>query len=407
MKIIHAHKYYYPRAGAERYMLDLMKMQQEDGHQVVPFCMHYPKNLESTWSEYFVSELKTETGTSSPWHALKQTCRSLWSLEAKRKFEALVDVIDPDVVHVHNIYTHISPSMLKVCQKRGIPVVMTVHDYAPVSANYSLWDHGRTMNLEKIGLFATARTKFIKGSYLKTLVLDVILTWQRFLKMYEKRVDKFLANSKFTAAVLVRAGFNQDKVKTLYPFTQLPTETDYKDDGYVLFFGRLEDYKGVQLLIEAMKKFPNTKLKIAGTGTYEHELRELSKGMANVEFLGFVSGQAREDLIRKARVCVVPSIWYEPFGLVAVEAMIRKTPVIVSDIGGLKEIVEPGVSGEIFRAGDSEDLVDKIRLFIQDPNYAESFSHGAHDRACEISDPQEHYANIMQEYGWLIENGEL
>ena len=129
--------------------------------------------------------------------------------------------------------------------------------------------------------------------------------------------------------------------------------------------------------------------------------------MANVEFLGFVSGQAREDLIRKARVCVVPSIWYEPFGLVAVEAMIRKTPVIVSDIGGLKEIVEPGVSGEIFRAGDSEDLVDKIRLFIQDPNYAESFSHGAHDRACEISDPQEHYANIMQEYGWLIENGEL
>ncbi len=406
MRIIHAHKYYYHRAGAERYMLDLMKMQEEEGHQVVPFSMDYPKNLESTWSEYFVSELETEEGTRGPIHALKQACRSLWSFEAKRKFESLVDVIQPDIVHVHNIYTHISPSILKVCEDRDIPVVMSVHDYAPISANYSLWGRGKPMDLDKTGLFATARTRFIKGSYLATFVLDAILTWQRFWKQYEGRVDQFLTNSKFTASVMQSAGFDDRKIKTLYPFTELPIDSKYQDNGYVLFFGRLEDYKGVQTLIEVMKKFPETQLKIAGTGPYECELRKLSKGMSNIEFVGFVSGDAREDLIRRARVCVVPSIWHEPFGLVAVEAMIRRTPVVVSNVGGLQEIVEPGVSGEVFRAGDVEDLYDKLRLFVQDPNYAESFSEGAYDRARELSDPEEHYKKLMIEYGLVIKKDE-
>ena len=402
MRIIHAHKYYYPRAGAERYMLDLMKMQQEEGHQVVPFSMHYPKNMESTWSEYFVTELQTESGTRSPLHALKQALRSLWSLEAKRKFESLVDAVQPDIVHIHNIYTHISPSILKICEEREIPVVMSVHDYAPVSANYSLWDRGGVMDLDNIGLFATAKTRFIKGSYLATFVLDAILTWQRFWKQYESRVDCFLTNSNFTASVLKRDGFDDAKIKTLYPFTELSIESEYQDKGYVLFFGRLEDYKGVQTLIKVMDRFSNTKLKIAGVGPFESELRRLAKDMSNVEFLGFVSGDDREDLIRGARVCVVPSIWHEPFGLVAVESMIRKTPVVVSNVGGLQEIVEPGVSGEVFRAGDKEDLYDKLRLFVQDPNYAESFSHGAYDRALEISDPEEHYKRLMIEYDLVL-----
>lgn len=399
MKIIHAHKYYYYRAGAERYMLDLMKMQQESGHQVIPFAMHYPKNIESTWSEYFVSEVETESGTSGPLHAIKQTCRSLWSREAKRKFEMLVDDVMPDIVHVHNIYTHISPSILKVCKKRNIPVVMSVHDYAPVSANYSLWGRGASMNLDRIGLFATARTRFIKGSYLKTFVLDAILTWQRFWKQYEKRVDRFLVNSNFTGSVLVKDGFDERKIETLYPFTQLPTDAKYQDKDYVLFMGRLEDYKGVQTLIEVMKKFPTMLLKIAGTGSCEKELRKLAEGMDNIEFAGFVSGSAREDLIRGARVSVVPSIWHEPFGLVAVESMIRRTPVIVSKVGGLQEIVEPGVSGEVFEPGDAEDLYEKLRLFVQDPAYAESFAQGAHDRALELCDPDEHYKKLMIEYG--------
>lgn len=406
MRIIHAHKYYYYRAGAERYLLDLMKQQEEQGHQVIPFCMHYPKNQESIWSDYFVSEVETEQGTHGLWQALEQTGRALWSLEAKRKFAALVDVAKPDVVHVHNIYTHISPSILSVCKKRNIPVVMAVHDYGLASANYSLWDRTRPMDLSRLGLFATARTRFIKGSYLATFVLDGIQKLHNRLGLYEKPIDRFLTNSHFTGDVLQSVGFDPDKIQTLYPFTELPQEHEYQDKGYVLFIGRLENYKGPQVLIEAMRSYPDVPVKIVGSGPYEQELRILARDRNNIEFVGYVSGQAREKILREARVCVVPSLWYEAFGLTAVEAMIRKTPVIVSARGALKEIVEPGVSGEWFEPGDVEDLRDKLRLFIQDPNYAESYAQSAHDRALELSDPAAHGKRLMMEYNQAIANKE-
>ena len=408
MRIIHAHKYFYKRRGAEHYMLDLMNMQEQDGHQVVPFSMQYPKNLPSAWDGFFVSEIQTEQGSRNLYQALKQIGRALWSWEAKRKFEKLVDAFNPDIVHAHNLYTHISPSILKVCQQRNIPVVMSVHDYALVSADYALWNPilSTTMSLDHIGLLQTARTKFIKGSYLATFVLEAITIWHRLWGSYQKRIDRFFPNSQFMSDVLVDQGFAKEKMRIMYPFTDLPEYTKYRDEGFVLFLGALEDYKGVQTLIKAMKAFPNVNLKIAGTGPYEKKLRALSKNMSNIEFVGFVSGAQREDLMSKARVCVVPSLWYEPFGLVAVEVMARMTPVIVSDMGGLKEIVEPGVSGEVFIAGDVESLIEKMKPFVLSADHAESYAESARDRALILCDPQDHYQKMMEEYKEVIGKNE-
>src|SRR3989338_2872839 len=111
MKIIHAHKYFYERAGAERYMFDLMELEERAGHTVAPFCMHYPKNKPSPWSEFFVSELLTEDRAGNPILAFKQLKRALWSREAYQKMARLLDAFEPDVVHIHNIYTHLSPSI--------------------------------------------------------------------------------------------------------------------------------------------------------------------------------------------------------------------------------------------------------------------------------------------------------
>ncbi len=384
-------------------MLDLMQMQNEAGHEAIPFSMHYPKNLENNWDEFFVSGIDTEYGSSGLFHALKQALRALWSREAKRKFESLIDVFEPDIIHVHNIYTHISPSILKVCERRGIPVVMTVHDYSLVSANYALWDfqNAKPMNLNKLGLLNTARTRFIKNSYLATIVLEIIQKWQRLLGQYKNRVNLFFANSEFTASILLNSDFAKDKIKVLYPFTQIPKLVSYKDDRYVLYMGALEDYKGVHILIEAMKNFPQVALKIVGVGPFENKLRELSGGMDNVEFVGFASGKVRDELLANARVCVVPSIWYESFGLSAVEAMARMTPVIVSDIGGLSEIVEPGLNGELFKAGDYLDLSRKLKVLINDPAYARKLGENAYKRASQLCDPKDHLNKIMAIYSDL------
>jgi len=398
MRIIHVNKYFCLRDGVGRYMLGLMKLQEQAGHQVVPFAMHYPKNNPSPWSGYFVSELKTESGVSHPFRLVH---RALWSREAKRNMARLIQDFKPDVVHVHNIYTHLSPSVLAACHEAGVPVVMSVHDYALVSTNYSLWNRGQPMDLNHLGLFATARTRFIKGSFLATFVLDVINRYHRLRGFYRKYVDVFLANSQFTAELLECAGISSEHTQVMYPFLDealLQEQEGGSDDGSVVYFGRLVDYKGVDVLIDAMRTFPQTPLRIVGSGPQEQELRERAQDMPNVRFDGFLANDQLWDVVRRARVVVVPSLWYEPFGLTALEAMALTRPVIVSDRGGLPEIVEDDVSGRIVPAGDVERLAEALKSFLYDATYASSLGEAARGRALEIGDPERHAKRMLKIY---------
>lgn len=404
MRIVHAHKYYYMRAGAERFMLDMMELQEQNGHAVAPFSMHYPKNLPSAWSEYFVSELNTEGKVSYGLGAARQLIRSLWSREAYRKMSKMIDDFRPDIVHIHNIYTHLSPSILAACARHHVPVVMSVHDYGLISANYSLWDAhcDAPMDLDRLGLFATARTRFMKGSYMATFALELINRWHRWTGAYDRRIDHYHVISHFIEDVMERVGYDPKKMTMHHSFTQPIKAQRSQDKGYVLYIGRLERYKGVHTLIEAMHAFPDVELKIAGTGSYEKDLRGFVADGQKVTFEGFVSGQALEDLRAGARVMVAPSIWYEVLGLVAIEAMSAGVPVIVSDRGGLKEVVEDGVSGAVFKAGDAGALKQALEPFVRDVSFARSMGEAAYARAAELVDPGRLYGQIIEIYEKVI-----
>jgi glycosyltransferase involved in cell wall biosynthesis len=401
MKILHAHKYYYPRAGAERYMLDLMAMQEEAGHTVAPFAMHYPKNLSSPWSDYFVSELKTEK-VGRGLGAVKQAMRAFWSREAEQKMGKMLDAFQPDVVHIHNIYTHFSPSILRPCKQRGIPVVMTVHDHALVSANHAAWNGKRPLTVKELGPFSVAKTRFIKGSYLATLVLALIHEWHLKTGAYTKNISRFLAISNYMKRTMIERGFPEEKIQVQYNFVAPECTPRQKQTNGVFFLGRLEDYKGVQTLIEAMKTLPHAELRIAGSGNYEDHLMEQSSRMSNVSFLGHLDKKEIGEELSTARVAVFPSLLNEPFGLAAVEAMACATPVIVSNRGGLQEVVEDGVSGRVFEAGDSKELASILQEFLTSGPYAESIGEAGKLRAEEISDPEKHLESIIKVYKEVI-----
>lgn len=400
MKIVHAHKYFYLRAGAERYMLELMRLQEEAGDQVAPFAMKYPKNDPSPWENFFVSELQTESGVARGTGAVKQLRRAYWSRESAQKFGGLLDVFQPNIVHLHNIYTHISPSILPQAAMRNVPVVMTVHDYALVSANYSLWNSGKPMNVHRLGILPTAKSRFIKGSYLATLALELVYSLHRLKRSYDRFIDFYIAPSRFVADALVQNRISQEKIRVVpHPvFTDCPDRKTAKDKGYVLYVGRLEDYKGVETLVNAMRAFPGTKLKIAGSGSAESHLRSLSEKMKNVEFLGFVRGSALQEVMRSARVVVVPSLWHEVFGLVVTEAMACGVPVVVSNAGALPELVHDGVSGRVFTAGDVVHLKDVLGDFIVDPAYARSLGEAGREIAQTRFAKEAHMESILEVY---------
>lgn len=402
MRILHVHKAFHERDGAGRYMLGLMRLQQADGHVVAPFVMRDERNLPSPWEKYFVSNLDTQR-VGWGLGAFRQAGRALWSREAARKMARMIDAFHPDVIHVHNIYTHLSPSVLHVAHKRGIPVVMTVHDYALVSANYALWDGNAALDENALRLFRIAATRFIKGSFFATFALEAIFRLHRLTRAYDRVVSAYVVPSRYVRDVLVRYAYPLEKMVIQPPFTEAPTLTQRYDQGYVLFVGRLESYKGPATLIQAMRAFPETKVVLVGDGPERGVLQELAKGMRNVEFRGFLSGKELWEAYAGARVAVVPSIWPEPFGLVALEAMARSVPVIVSNAGGLKEIVEDGKSGLVFTAGDVKDLQRCLAGLVGNGRRAGEMGEFARVRAREVGNSVAYTLRINDVYRQVLD----
>jgi glycosyltransferase involved in cell wall biosynthesis len=359
--------------------------------------MHHPKNNPTPWSRYFVSEVATERGVGNPFRAMTMFSRALWSREAACQMQRMIAAFRPDIVHAHSLYTHLSPSVLRACARRRVPVVMTVHDYALVSANYSLWAHGRPLDPLRLTFGEVVGSRFIKGSWVATAALEAIRRAQTLLGLWDGAICRYVTLSKFVRSVLVDIGIDQTKISVVPPFSDAPIAPKQSDGGYVLFAGRLEDYKGVATLIQAMRASPDVELRIAGSGPEERRLREMGRGM-RVRFHGFVPGDALWDLMRGARVVIVPSLWPEAFGLVALEAMSVGTPVIVSDRGGLPEIVATTGAGTIFKAGEVQALSAAIQTYTSDMAYAMRAGTAAVRRASELGDPQRHVQRIDEVY---------
>lgn len=405
MRIVHVHKYFHSRDGASRYERGLMRLQEEAGNAVAPFAMHDERNEPTPWSEYFVSNLETKRAVIGL-SAVRQFARALWSTEAEKKFDRMLEVFRPDIIHVHNIYTHLSPSVLAVAKRRGIPVVMTVHDYALMSANYSLWDEAkmRSMDLNDIGILSTARTKFIKGSFLATLVLELVLKFHHAMKWYDPRIAQYTTYSNFVKGVMMRSGIDEKKISVFHAFAEplmaLGTSIPAKaKEPFVLFAGRLESYKGVHVLLEALRYLPSTtQVKIVGVGPDEDRLKSMIGKDRRVEFLGFIPGNELWKLMGQAAVVVVPSIWNEPYGLVALEAMCQGTPIIVSKSGGLPEIIGDSQAGIAVSPSDPRALARAIEQILDNPERAKTMGKAAYERARDIGNPQAHLAEIMELY---------
>jgi len=365
MKILQVNKFYYPRGGADKYFLDLAAAQETAGHKVAIFAMRHPNNQSSPWEKYFISQISFNRKNFKD--KLKTPSRVLYSLEAKRKFSRLLDDFKPDIIHIHNIYHHISPSILEAAFKRKIPVVMHLHDYKLICANHALFTNGSVCQACRTNNYwQCLKNRCIKDSWpASALAAFEMYLHHSILKIYENKVNVFIAPSRFMKDMAVAFGQAADKIKIIYnPYgTSSSTgvvETLSNTKDYLLYFGRLSPEKGLEVLIKAAA-LSGQKLKIAGSGELESDLKELaSKLKAPVEFRGFLQGQELEKIITEALAIIIPSIWYENMPLSLMEALKAGKIVIASRIGGLPEIIKDGYNGLLFKPGSAEDLKLKI-----------------------------------------------
>lgn len=356
MRILLVNKFYFPQGGADLHVLQLEQLLTAAGHEVAVFAMAHPKNQPSRWSDSFVSEVDFSR-VRFGWAGMRVLGRTLWSFEAARKMKKLLRDFNPDVVHIHNIYHQISPSILPVIKKAGIPIVQTLHDYYLLSANYSLYAHDGICQHGKDGnFFSYIKHRCIKNSFFASALASVEKYVHGGARIYLKHIHHFIAPSAFMKDL------TEDWLGRPLPMTVLHNSISSTvmlapRTNRLLYVGRLSPEKGVDVLLRALAG-TDIALDIVGTGPAEESLHRLAGqlGLQNVAWHGYQPPEKIAQFMASARALVVPSQWYENYPLVILEAFAQGTPVIGSRMGGIPELVKDGQTGALFSANNIEHL---------------------------------------------------
>lgn len=413
MRILLVNKYFYRKGGAETYFFALAEGLRALGHEVAFFSMQHPNNESSYWSKYFVSE-KDYVGDISAFKKVQEASTLIYSFEARRKFEALLEEFKPDVIHMNNVHRQLTLSILDApyLKKHHVPVVYTAHDYILVCPAYTMVNgHGEVCDacLDKHFMHAV-KNACVKGSRVKSALATMEAEFLKLHHSYDK-IDLIIAPSEFMKSKLEEGGF-AGKVVALQNFLtdsqmemarKVANTHKFEDavDGkrpYFLFFGRLSKEKGILTLVRAFLKAAglaashgsadrngavccatesfksahdetflpsNWDLHIVGDGPERFEIERLvadagSEAASRIQLLGYKSGEDLQREVGNARFSVLSSEWRENMPYSGLESLAAKTPVIGARIGGIPELVVEGETGFAFESGNVSDLTDAL-----------------------------------------------
>lgn len=397
MRILMIHKFFH-RATSTGYMFDLSKMMEKSGNEVIHFATQDPRNELSKYSKYFVSYVDFNA-PSTFYQKVKNFSRAIYSKEARSKLECLIKDTKPDVAFLHSIASHLSPSVLLSLKRHKIPTVMHVQDYFLICPNYSLLSHGKLCEKCKGHRYYNAPIqRCYRNSFFRSLIMAFVLSLHRFTKIYERNIDYFICPSEFLLQKMVDFGIDRNKLIHIPQAISVKEKPPCFSPGkYILYFGWLRPEKGVETLIRAMETINGTQLRIVGDGEQRIYLEKLIKSntINNVTLCGPRFGQELIEIIGGALCVVVPSEWYEVYGMTTYEAFALGKPVIGSRIGGTPELIDDGINGFLFEPHNEEDLRSKIKIFIENPELAVEMGKNARRKVEQELSAENNYHSIM------------
>ena len=372
MKVLLVNKFHYRKGGSETYYFTLAEALKARGHEVVFFAMQDEKNLPCDQEQYFVSNASVNGGIKSK---LNMLLHMTYSKEAYAKMKKLLQAEQPDLVILNLVHKQITLSIIDAIKEHDskLPIFWTMHDLIAVCPSYTMRD-GSGNICEKCleGNYThCVKNKCIKGSMPMSILSQYEAEYIRKRKWYDK-VDLFICPSEFYRKKLVEGNFTSSPIVTMR--NPLPMDTAFEcrseNEGYILYFGRLSPEKGVKTLIEAAK-LCGCHLVILGTGPQEEELKAIAEHCDNIEFKGFQTGEALRNYVKNSKCVILPSEWYENGPYSAMEAMALGKPLIVSNMGGLPELVEDGVNGFVYEK-TAEALAERVQKLQDLPEEAYS-----------------------------------
>lgn len=384
MKILLIHNFSDVRGGADYCVFHLKSLLEKHGHDVRCFTAEEEAGL---------LDFNRVGGLSY-----------LYNRRAARKLDVFLKNFHPDVAHCHNIYGHLTPSILPVLKRYKIPVCMTLHDWKLVCPNHRFFTQGEICERCKGGnYYRSLKHRCFKNSWSKSFLGMTEAYLHRALDIYSKNVALFISPSQFLAKKFLECGWSENSIKIIPNFVDVPFAESQDGGEGMIYFGEVSALKGVPLLLQALQRVTlPVKLKIIGDGPDREHCRQLATKISHdVEFIPFQSTPRLHETIRQASFTVVPSLCYENQPIAILESYALGRAVVGTDHGGIAELIDNQKTGLLFQAGNPKMLAEKLTEMLNHPQKTAQMGKEARQKAHREFGADLHYQRIIEAYRGL------
>lgn len=375
MHVLVVHNRYRERGGEDVVVEHEVELLRSGGHQVTEYGRH-----------------NDEIEESAP---LGTVLQALWSRRTTQEVASLIRDRRPDVVHVHNTFPLVSPSVYWAASRAGVPVVQTLHNFRLICPQGLLLREGRPCEscVGRLPLPAIRHACY-RGSRAQTAVAAGVVMLHRGLGTWQGKVDRYIALSEFSRGRLIAGGLPAERIVVKPNSVPAPPALPTIPRTGLLFAGRLSAEKGLDTLARAAGGLPPGSVRVAGSGPLASAL----EGEPALQALGRLDRQTLQAEMARATALVLPSACYENAPLAVLEAFACGLPVIASRLGALAEIVDEGVTGLLFEAGSAEALHDRMRWALANVDAMRAMGQAARKRHAQRYTPQENLRCLIEIY---------
>ena len=376
MRVLIVNKFLHANGGSETYIFKIGEELCRQGHEVEYFGMEHERRLVGNQSECYVSNMDFH---GKGIKKLTYPFKIIYSVEARKKIGTVLEDFKADVVHLNNFNFQLTPSIIYEIRswerkaKKKVSIIYTAHDYQWVCPNHMMMiPETKELCFQCCdGKFGNCtKNRCIHNSWVKSLLGTIEAKVYYRLHTYEK-IDAVICPSEFMKEKLATDQILKGKLHVLHNFMDGNKPDLIPKKDYVLYFGRFSEEKGIGTLLKVCHQLPQIQFVFAGGGPLENELAECR----NITNLGFLNGVKLQTVIREAKFSIFPSEWYENCPFSVMESQWYGTPVIASDIGGVPELLQDGVTGKVFEAGNVEELKTIVQKMWEDTDLCANYTH--------------------------------